>query len=271
MAIVSRKPRNPSLRFQTFIDTSHLSKVEPEKSLTVGLRKKGGRNAYGRITVRHRGGGATRRYRVIDFLRAVRDIEGVVKTLEYDPNRNVHIGLVVYKSGQKRYILLPTGVTVGSVVIAGQKVDPKVGNCLPIRQIPVGFFIHNVEITQGSGGKLARSAGTSIQIIGKGDEYATLKMPSGEVRMLPLDCWATVGVLSNEDYKNISWGKAGRTRQRGFRPTVRGMAMNPVDHPHGGGEGKSKSGSHPMTPWGKGCKGTRTRKKKCDLIVRRRK
>ncbi len=271
MAIISRKPRTPSLRFQTFIDTSHLSKVEPEKSLTKGLRKHGGRNAYGRITVRHKGGGARRLYRVIDFFRAVRDVEGVLQTLEYDPNRNVHIGLVVYKNGQKRYILLPNGLIVGSVIIAGQKVDPKVGNCLPIRNIPVGFFIHNVEMTQGAGGKLARSAGTSIQIIGKGDEYATLKMPSGEVRMLSLDCWATVGVLGNEDYKNISWGKAGRSRQRGIRPTVRGMAMNPVDHPHGGGEGKSKSGSHPMTPWGKGCKGTRTRKRRNELIVRRRK
>ena len=271
MAIITRKPRNASLRFQTFVDTSHLSKNDPEKSLTVGLRKKGGRNAYGRITVRHRGGGARRRYRVVDFQRSVRDIEGVIKTLEYDPNRNVHIGLTVYKSGQKRYILLPDGLKVGDTVIAGVQVDPKVGHCLPIRHIPVGFFIHNVEIKQGSGGKLARSAGTSIQIIGKGDEFATLKMPSGEVRMLSLECWATVGVLSNADYKNISWGKAGRTRNRGFRPSVRGMAMNPIDHPHGGGEGRSKSGSHPVTPWGKSCKGARTRRRKSNLIVRRRK
>ena len=271
MAIVTRKPRNASLRFQSFIDTSHLSKTKPEKSLTVGLKKKGGRNTHGRITVRHRGGGAERLYRIIDFQRSVRNIEGVVKTLEYDPNRNVHIGLVVYKNGEKRYILLPDTLKVGDTVVAGEKVDPKVGNCLPIRQTPVGFFIHNVEIKPGSGGKLARSAGTSIQIIGKGDEFATLKMPSGEVRMLSLDCWATVGVLGNADYKNISWGKAGRTRHRGFRPSVRGMAMNPVDHPHGGGEGRSKSGSHPMTPWGKGCKGTRTRRKKSNLIVRRRK
>lgn len=271
MAIISRKPRNASLRFQTFVDTSHLSKVKPEKALTIGLKKQGGRNAYGRITMRHKGGGARQLYRIVDFLRSVRDVEGTVKTLEYDPNRNVHIGLVVYRNGQKRYILLPNGIQIGSVVIAGQKVDPKVGNFLPIRNIPVGFFVHNVEIAVGSGGKLARSAGTSIQIIAKGDEYATLKMPSGEVRMLPLDCWATVGTLSNEDYKNICWGKAGRTRNRGIRPTVRGMAMNPVDHPHGGGEGKSKSGSHPTTPWGKGCKGTRTRKRKNELIIRRRK
>lgn len=271
MAIVTRKPRNSSLRFQSFIDTSHLTKTKPEKSLTVGLKKKGGRNVYGRITVRHRGGGAERRYRIIDFQRSLRGIEGVVKTMEYDPNRNVHIGLVVYKNGEKRYILLPDTLKIGDTVVAGEKIDPKVGNCLPISNIPVGFFVHNVEIKPGSGGKLARSAGTSIQIIGKGDEFATLKMPSGEVRMLSLDCWATVGVLGNADYKNISWGKAGRTRHRGFRPSVRGMAMNPVDHPHGGGEGRSKSGSHPRTPWGKGCKGTRTRRRKSNLIVRRRK
>lgn len=271
MAIITRKPRTPSLRFQTFVDTSHLSKEQPEKSLLIGLKKKGGRNAHGKITVRHRGGGAKRRYRVIDFKRSVHDIEGVVKTLEYDPNRNTHIGLVVYRNGKKNYILLPEGLKVGDTVIAGSKVDPKIGNCLPIQNIPVGFFIHNVEIKQGSGGKLARSAGTSIQIIGKGEEFATLKMPSGEVRMLPVVCWATIGVLGNADFKNISWGKAGRIRNRGFRPTVRGMAMNPVDHPHGGGEGRSKSGSHPVSPWGKGCKGTRTRKKKSGLIVRRRK
>ncbi len=271
MAIITKKPRNASLRFQTFLDTSHLSKDKPEKSLTVGLKKKGGRNVHGRITVRHRGGGAKRLYRIVDFQRSVHDIEAVIKTLEYDPNRNAHIGLAVYKNGQKRYILLPDGLKVNDTVVAGLNVDPKVGNCLPIRSIPVGFFIHNVEVRQGAGGKLARSAGTSIQIIGKGDEFATLKMPSGEVRMLSLDCWATIGILSNADFKNITWGKAGRTRRRGFRPTVRGMAMNPVDHPHGGGEGRSKSGSHPVSPWGKGCKGTRTRRRKSNLIVRRRK
>ena len=271
MAIIARKPRNSSLRFQTFIDTAHLSKEKPLKRLTIGLRKKGGRNAYGRITVRHRGGGADKKYRIIDFQRSVRDIEGVIQVLEYDPNRNVHIGLVVYKNGDKRYMLLPDTLKVGSAVVAGINVEPKVGNCLPIRRIPAGFFIHNIEMRPNGGGKLVRSAGTSAQIIAKDDNFATLKMPSGEVRMLNLDCWATVGVLGNADYKNICWGKAGRTRHRGFRPSVRGMAMNPVDHPHGGGEGRSKSGSHPVSPWGKGCKGTRTRRKKDILIIRRRK
>lgn len=271
MAIVSRKPRNASLRFQTFIDTSNLSKEKPLKSLTVGLRKKGGRNAYGRITVRHRGGGADRKYRVIDFNRSVRDVEGVLQALEYDPNRNVHIGLVVYKNGEKRYILAPDTLKKGDSVVAGLNVEPKVGNCLPMNRIPAGFFIHNIEMKPGSGGKLVRSAGTSAQIVAKDEKFATLKMPSGEIRMIHLDCWATVGVLGNADYKNICWGKAGRTRQLGFRPTVRGMAMNPVDHPHGGGEGRSKSGSHPVSPWGKGCKGTRTRRRKDPLIIKRRK
>lgn len=270
MAIVSRKPRNASLRFQTFIDTSHLSEEKPLKSLTIGLKRKGGRNAYGRITVRHRGGGAAKKYRLIDFNRSLHDVEGVVQAFEYDPNRNVHIALVAYKNGEKRYILAPETLKKGDKVISGSQVEPKVGNCLPIDRIPVGFFIHNIEMKPGCGGKLVRSAGTSAQIVAKENEYATLKMPSGEIRMLLLSCWATVGVLGNADYKNICWGKAGRTRNRGIRPTVRGMAMNPVDHPHGGGEGRSKSGSHPVTPWGKGCKGTRTRRKKDILIIKRR-
>lgn len=271
MAIVSRKPRNPSLRFQTFVDTSHLSKEKPLKSLTIGLSKSGGRNAYGRITVRHRGGGAARKYRVIDFNRSVRDVEGVVTSFEYDPNRSVHIALIAYKNGDKRYILLPETLKKGDTVIAGAAVEPKVGNCLPIDKIPVGFFIHNIEMKPGMGGKLVRSAGTSAQIVAKEGEFATLKMPSNEIRRIHLTCWATVGVLGNADYKNINWGKAGRTRHLGFRPSVRGMAMNPVDHPHGGGEGRSKSGSHPVTPWGKGCKGTRTRKRKNPMIIKRRK
>lgn len=271
MTIVKRKPRNPSLRFQTFLSSEDITTKKPEKSLSVGLRKKAGRNAYGRITVRHRGGGAHRKYRIIDFMRSERGVEGTVKTVEYDPNRNVRIGLVVYRNGAKRYILLPETLKVGSKVIAGKDVEAKVGNALPLRKIPVGFNVHNVEANPGRGGAFARSAGTTIQLIGKGDKYATLRMPSSEVRMVHLDCWATVGVLGNADYKNICWGKAGRTRQRGFRPTVRGMAMNPIDHPHGGGEGRSKSGSHPQSPWGKGCKGTRTRKRKSALIIRRRK
>ena len=270
MAIIKRKPRNASLRFQTFISSEDITKKKPNKKLTVGLRKKGGRNAYGRITVRHRGGGARRKYRVIDFARSVKDIPGKITSVEYDPNRNVRIGLVAYKSGEQRYILLPEGLKVGHVVIAGSNIEAKPGNAMPLRSIPVGFTVHNIEIRPGSGGKIARSAGTSVQLMAKTDDYATLRMPSREMRQVHLDCWATVGVLGNADYKNISWGKAGRTRQRGFRPSVRGMAMNPVDHPHGGGEGRSKSGSHPQTPWGKGCKGTRTRRRKNPLILKRR-
>lgn len=271
MTIIKRKPRNPSLRFQTFLSSADITTTKPEKSLVVGLKRKAGRNAYGRITVRHRGGGAQKSYRIIDFKRSVRDVEGTVTTVEYDPNRNVRIGLVSYRNGVKAYILLPETIKVGSIVQAGQDVEAKPGNAMPLRKIPVGFTIHNIESRPGEGGTFARSAGTSAQLMAKSDEYATLKMPSGEIRLVHLDCWATVGVLGNADYKNICWGKAGRTRHRGFRPSVRGMAMNPVDHPHGGGEGRSKSGSHPVTPWGKGCKGTRTRRKKDVLIIRRRK
>jgi large subunit ribosomal protein L2 len=271
MAIITRKPRNSSLRFQTYVDTSELTKKAPERSLVMGLRKKGGRNAYGRITMRHHGGGASRKYRTIDFKREYRDVNGKVIAIEYDPNRNVHIGLIQYVNGVKSYILMPQGLTVGNTVYAGKDTEAKVGNALPLRGIPVGFTVHNVEITPGSGGTFARGAGTSVQILAKSDNHATLKMPSGEIRMVHLDCWATVGVLGNADYKNISIGKAGRTRHLGIRPTVRGMAMNPVDHPHGGGEGRSKSGSHPVSPWGKGAKGTRTRKRSNPLILKRRK
>jgi large subunit ribosomal protein L2 len=234
------------------------------------MRKSGGRNAYGRITTRHIGGGAVRKYRIIDFARKERDVPGKVISIEYDPSRNVRIGLVIYANGAKSYMLIPEGIKPGSAVITSDKAEAKDGNSLPLRNIPVGFFVHNVEILPGSGGKFARSAGTSVQYIAKTDEHATLKMPSGEVRMVPLNCWATVGVLGNADHKNITWGKAGRTRNRGVRPTVRGMAMNPVDHPHGGGEGRSKSGSHPVTPWGKSCKGVRTRKRKNPMILKRR-
>ncbi len=271
--IRNRKPRNASLRFQTFIDSGDITSTSPEKSLTVGLKKRGGRNAYGRITVRHRGGGASRTYRIIDFNRTVRDVPGKITTIEYDPNRNVRIGLVIYANGAKKYMLMPEGLSVGNIVLAGENAEAKNGNYLPFSKIPLGFMVHNFEIRPGSGGTFARSAGTSAQIIGKSDDFVTLKMPSGEIRMVASNCWASVGVLGNAIYKNIVWGKAGRTRNRGIRPTVRGMAMNPVDHPHGGGEGRSKSGSHPTTPWGKGCKGTRTRHKrrKNSLILRRRK
>ena len=270
MAIISRKPRSASLRFQTFLDSSDITQTTPEKSLTIGLRKKGGRNAYGRITMRHQGGGARQKYRIIDFRRSERDVEGVVTTVEYDPNRNVRIGLVVYKNGAKRYILLPTEIGVGSVVCAGTNIEPKNGNSLPLQAIPVGFFVHNIEMKPGAGGKLVRSAGLAAQVLAKTEEFVTLRMPSGEVRLLPALCWATVGTLGNADVKNICWGKAGRSRHRGIRPSVRGMAMNPVDHPHGGGEGRSKSGSHPVDPWGNGCKGTRTRKRKDPRILSRR-
>lgn len=270
MAIVTRKPRNPSLRFQTFVDTSDITKKKPERSLVSTVRRSGGRNAYGRITIRHRGGGALKKYRIIDFRRSMRDIPGKVVAIEYDPNRNVRIALIVYANGAKRYILMPEGLKVGETIMAGEDVEVKPGNAMPLRNVPVGFFVHNVEITPGSGGKLARSAGSSVQLMAKDGDYAILKMPSSEVRMVPFDCWATIGALGTADFKNITWGKAGRMRHRGIRPTVRGMAMNPVDHPHGGGEGRSKSGSHPMTPWGKGCKGTKTRKRKNPLIMKRR-
>ena len=271
MAIIRRKPRSASLRFQTFIDTSGLTKKSPEKSLVKGLSKTGGRNAYGRITSRHRGGGAPRKYRMIDFKRLDRNVEGKITAIEYDPNRNVHIGLVFFRNGAKRYILMPEGLKVGSLVYSAIDAEAKIGNSMPLRSIPVGFTIHNVEIRPNSGGKFARSAGTSVQLMAKGEEYASLRMPSGEIRLVSLDCWATVGTLGNADYKNLVIGKAGRSRQMGIRPTVRGMAMNPVDHPHGGGEGRSKSGKHPQSPWGKGAKGTRTRKRKNPLILKRRK
>ncbi|MGB8468228.1 MAG: 50S ribosomal protein L2 [Candidatus Babeliales bacterium] len=271
MPIRSRKPRNSSLRFQSFSTSEDITTTRPEKSLIVGLRKRGGRNAHGRITTRHRGGGARQTYRIIDFKRAERDIEGKVATVEYDPNRNVRIALVHYANGAKNYMLLPESMRVGDIVVASATAEPKVGNCLPLRSIPVGFVVHNVEIKPGTGGKFARSAGTSVQIVAKEGHYVTLRMPSGEVRMVHEMCWATVGVLGNAEHKNMVIGKAGRTRHRGIRPSVRGMAMNPVDHPHGGGEGRSKSGSHPVSPWGKGSKGTRTRTRKNPLIIRRRK
>ena len=270
MAVRKRKPVTPSMRFQSYLDSTDITRKTPEKSLVVGLKRKGGRNAYGRITVRHRGGGAARRYRMIDFNRSERNIDGTISSVEYDPNRNARIALIIYKNGAKKYILLPEGLGVGDTVYAGEDAELKIGNCLSLRNIPVGYMVHNIEIRPGSGGTFVRSAGTAAQIIGKTDDYVILKMPSTEVRMVNLDSWATIGVLGNAEYKNISIGKAGRKRHMGRRPEVRGMAMNPVDHPHGGGEGRSKSGSHPRTPWGKGCKGTRTRLSPHPLRVRRR-
>ncbi len=271
MAMIRKKPRTAASRFQTVLSTKELTKKKPEKSLVRALKKSGGRNAYGRITVRHRGGGAMRKYRLIDFGRNERDVPGKVIAIEYDPNRNVNIALISYAGGAKRYILHPEGLEIGSVVMASDKTEAKLGNALPLKNIPLGFLVHNVEIRPQSRGTFVRSAGTSAQIMGKTDERITLKMPSGEIRMVPAESWATVGVLGTADFKNIRWGKAGRMRHRGIRPTVRGMAMNPVDHPHGGGEGRSKSGSHPRSPWGKGAKGTRTRKRVNPMIIRRRK
>lgn len=271
MAMIRKKPRTSATRFQSFLDTKEITKKKPEKSLVSSLKRGSGRNAYGRITVRHRGGGAARHYRMIDFGRAERDVPGKVVAVEYDPNRNVNIALIVYANGAKKYILLPEGLTIGDTVFASESAEAKVGNALPLMNIPVGFMVHNVEIRPNSRGTFVRSAGTAAQIMGKGEGYVTLRMPSGEVRMVPEKSWATVGTLGTAEYKNILWGKAGRTRHRGFRPSVRGMAMNPVDHPHGGGEGRSKSGSHPQSPTGKGAKGTRTRRRKNPLILRRRK
>lgn len=270
MAIVRRRPRNASLRAQSFVVTPDLTKKRPEKSLTVSLSKSGGRNAYGRITVRHRGGGAARLYRKIDFKRVYRDVPGVVRAIEYDPNRSVDIALVLYKNGAKGYILRPEGLNVGDVVCSGLTAEVALGNALPLEKIPTGFMVHNVELQPEQGGKFARSAGSAVQLMSKEGGRAVLKMPSGEIRSVDLKSWATVGVLGKADWKNRSIGKAGRTRHMGFRPSVRGMAMNPVDHPHGGGEGRSKSGSHPTTPWGKGCKGTRTRTRKDKAIIKRR-
>lgn len=270
MAIVNRKPRSAALRFQTYLTNEDITSSKPHKPLTIGLKKSGGRNAYGRMTVRHRGGGAQRKYRVIDFRRSERDITGKIVSIEYDPNRNVRIGLVSYVNGAKRYILMPDGLGMGSEVVSGVNAEAKVGNFLPLAKIPAGFFVHNVELFPGQGGKFARSAGTSCQVMGRNEGYVTLRMPSGEMRLVPENCWATIGVLGSADYKNIVIGKAGRTRHLGIRPTVRGMAMNPVDHPHGGGEGRSKSGSHPVSPWGKGAKGTKTRRRKNPLVIKYR-
>lgn len=270
MALVTRKPRNASLRHQQFITYDDLTKKRPEKGLVEGLHRTGGRNTYGRITCRHRGGGAKKLYRIVDFKRLTKDVVGAVQAFEYDPNRNVPIALIVYQNGSRSYILRPEGLAIGDKIIASDSADARPGNCLPIKNIPVGFFIHNVELNPGKGGVFARSAGCSVQVVAKEKGYAILKMPSSEIRMVGLENWATIGVLSNADYKNMNLGKAGRSRHLGRRPSVRGMAMNPVDHPHGGGEGRSKSGSHPVTPWGKSCKGVRTRKRDNRLILKRR-
>ena len=274
MSIKVYKPTTNARRSMSVTDYSELSKVAPEKSLLKPLNKHSGRNSYGRITVRHRGGGNRRKYRVIDFKRTKFDIEATVKTLEYDPNRSAHIALIEYTDGEKAYILAPVGLKVGDKVCAGPAADIKPGNALPLVNIPVGTFVHNVELYPGKGGQLARAAGNAAQLMAKEGVYALLRLPSGELRNVPVNCMATVGQVGNLDHENVKIGKAGRTRHMGIRPTVRGSVMNPNDHPHGGGEGKSPIGRPgPVTPWGKPALGYKTRAKKNrsdKLIVKRR-
>lgn len=274
MAIKSYKPTTASRRNMSVIDYSELSKVAPEKSLLVPMNKHAGRNNYGRITVRHRGGGNRRKYRIIDFKRRKFDVPGKVLTLEYDPNRSSHIALVKYADGEKRYIIAPQGLTVGQEIIAGAGVDIKIGNALPLASIPVGTFVHNIELYPGKGAQLARSAGIMAQLMAKEGKFALLRLPSGELRNVPVECMATIGQVGNIDHENVKIGKAGRKRNMGWRPQVRGSVMNPCDHPHGGGEGKSPVGRPgPTTPWGKPALGYKTRAKKKasnKYIVKRR-
>ena len=267
------KPTSPGRRFMTVSDFAEVTKVEPEKSLVEPVKKRGGRNNNGRITTRHRGGGHKRRYRVVDFKRLKDGVPAKVAAIEYDPNRSANIALLHYADGAKSYILAPARLRVGSVVESGPAADIKPGNALPLQNIPTGTLVHNVELKPGQGGKMARGAGTGIQLVAKDEGYAVLRLPSGELRRVALTCRATVGQVGNVDHENITGGKAGRSRWRGRRPTVRGSAMNPVDHPHGGGEGKSKGGRHPVTPWGVPTLGKRTREKHKDsdrLIIRQR-
>jgi large subunit ribosomal protein L2 len=262
MAIRKQKPTTPGRRFATWSDRAEVTRNEPEKSLTEGLTKSGGRNSHGRVTSRHRGGGAKRRYRKIDFKRRKDGVPARVAAIEYDPNRSAYIALLHYADGDKRYILAPARLRVGAEVMSGPNADIQVGNALPLRSIPTGTTIHNVELAPGRGGQLGRSAGTAIQLMAKEGKYATLRLPSGEMRMVPIEARATIGTIGNAEHENIDLGKAGRSRHRGKRPQTRGVAMNPVDHPHGGGEAHHTPGGHPVTPWGVPTLGYRTRKKK---------
>lgn len=263
MAIKSYKPTTPSRRHMTVNAFVEITTDKPEKSLLVAKNRTAGRNAQGKITVRHRGGGAKRKYRIIDFKRNKDNIPARVATIEYDPNRSAFIALVVYADGEKRYILAPIGIKVGDVLVSGPNVDIKPGNALPMQNIPVGTFIHNIELAAGKGGQMVRSAGTSAQLMAKEGNYATLRLPSGEMRYVRIECRATIGTVSNQTHEIIKIGKAGRKRHMGIRPTVRGSVMNPVDHPHGGGEGKTPIGRPaPVTPWGKPALGYKTRKTK---------
>ena len=275
MAIKFYKPTTPGRRNMTTMDYSGLSKVAPERSLLEPIKKNAGRNSYGRITVRHRGGGNGRKYRVIDFKRERFGISATVQTLEYDPNRSAFIALVQYEDGEKRYIIAPQDLKVGDKIVSGPEADIKPGNALPLINIPVGTFLHNIELYPGKGAQLARSAGNTAQLMAKENGMALLRLPSGELRNVPAACMATVGVVSNPEHANVNYGKAGRKRHMGWRPTVRGSVMNPCDHPHGGGEGKSPIGRPgPVTPWGKPALGYKTRQKnkRTDkYIVKRRK
>ena len=274
MGIRKLKPNTPGTRFRSDFTFEEITKSKPEKSLTTSLKKSGGRNNHGRITARHIGGGHKRRYRIIDFKRDKVGIPAKVFSIEYDPNRSARIALLHYADGDKRYIIAPNGLKVGATVTAGTDSEISVGNALPLRNMPLGGFVHNVELKPGKGGQLGRSAGTAIQVMAKEGDYAQLKMPSGEIRMVRLDCMATYGEVGNAENENISLGKAGRTRWLGKRPHVRGVAMNPVDHPMGGGEGKSSGGGHPVSPWGQKAKGLKTRKKRKEsnrFIIKRRK
>jgi large subunit ribosomal protein L2 len=273
MALKQYNPKTPGMRQLVLVDRSELYKGRPVKKLTHGLTKSGGRNNHGRITMRWRGGGHKRLYRIIDFKRRKFDVVGTVERIEYDPNRTGFIALIKYDDGEIAYILAPQRLRPGDKVVSGQRVDVKPGNAMPLSSIPVGTIVHNVEMKPGRGGQLARSAGTYVQLVGRDQGYAQLKLASGELRMVHGDCMATIGAVSNPDQANIVIGKAGRNRWLGRMPSVRGVAMNPVDHPHGGGEGRTSGGRHPVTPWGKPTKGKRTRSRKkpsSKLIIRRR-
>jgi len=271
-SIKTYNPTSPAMRFRTSLKNEELSKDRPLKKLTESKTRISGRNNKGRLTIRHRGGGHKKLYRIIDFRRDKKDIPAKVVSLEYDPNRTARIALLAYADGEKRYILAPNGLDIGSSVIAGESADILVGNALPLKNIPLGTMIHNIELRKGKGGQMARSAGTAAQLLAKESGYAQIKMPSGETRMVHLECYATIGQVGNLNSENISIGKAGRKRWLGIRPTVRGVAMNPIDHPHGGGEGRTSGGRHPVSPWGVPTKGYKTRNNKRTqrFIIKRR-
>ena len=260
MPIRKKKPSSPGVRFQTISGFDEITKAEPEKSLLVSISRSGGRNNNGRVTAKRRGGGHRKQYRIIDFKRGKDGIEAKVVGIEYDPNRSARIALLVYSDGEKRYIIAPAKLNVGDVLVSGENAEIKIGNCLPLKDIPEGTLIHNIEMRPGKGAQIARSAGNGVQLMAKEGEYVTLKLRSGEVRLIHKNCRATIGIVGNSDHENVSIGKAGRVRWIGRRPRVRAVAMNPVDHPMGGGEGRSSGGRHPCSPWGQSAKGLKTRK-----------